>query len=425
MEFNKCVALVDCNNFFVSCERLFDFNLRRRPVVVLSNNDGRIIARSDEAKALGFKMADAAFQMQELIKEHSVVVMSSNYALYYDMCDRVREVLKQFTPRLEEYSIDECFLDLSGIPAAELEDYGRQIKAKVEAWTGIPVCVGIAETKCLAKLANRLAKKSNKAGGVVNLFQSPFKDKALEATDVGDLWGVGNSYEGMLKSNGIENALQFRNAPEHWVRHQMTVVGARIQSELKGISCLLVDDVPPPPKEVGTAQGFGISIESLEELEEAGTYRADEVAKKLRKHKHCVKEMRVYVQTDFFRQEPQHGDWGDVSFPVATADPSTLATKVKEVLRLIYKKGYRYKRVGIRCMKLEAENCVQENLFEKGEDAKKRGLLRIIDQLNAVTGAATVRLASVVLDARWMTRFSRQSPHYTTKDRDLPVARVG
>src|SRR5581483_6590197 len=255
-------ALVDCNNFYVSCERVFDFTLRGRPVVVLSNNDGLVIARSNEAKALGFKMADAVFQMQDVIKEHQVVVMSSNYALYFDMRDRVREVLSQFTPHLEKYSIDECFLDLSGIPVEELEDYGRKIKTKVEQWTGIPVCVGIGETKCLAKLANKLAKKSIKARGVLNLFRAPYQEKALEATDVGDLWGVGEAYQGMLKSNGIENALQFRNAPDHWVRSQMTVVGARIQSELKGVSCLNLEEIPPVQKEVATAQGFGIPIET-------------------------------------------------------------------------------------------------------------------------------------------------------------------
>ena len=421
----KIFALVDCNNFYVSCERVFDFTLRGRPVVVLSNNDGLVIARSNEAKALGFKMADAVFQMQDVIKEHQVVVMSSNYALYFDMRDRVREVLSQFTPHLEKYSIDECFLDLSGIPVEELEDYGRKIKTKVEQWTGIPVCVGIGETKCLAKLANKLAKKSIKARGVLNLFRAPYQEKALEATDVGDLWGVGEAYQGMLKSNGIENALQFRNAPDHWVRSQMTVVGARIQSELKGVSCLNLEEIPPVQKEVATAQGFGIPIETLEELLEAAANYGSKEADKLRKHKLCVKEMRVWIQTNHFGKDPQHGDLADVVFPVATNDPSLVISEVVKAVKMLYKPGYRYKRIGVRARKLEPENCVQNNLFVKPEDTKRSDLLRVVDQFNEVKGAGTIRMASVVLDARWMTRFSKQSPHYTTRARELPIARVG
>ncbi len=422
---DKIFALVDCNNFFVSCERLFDFTLRDRPVVVLSNNDGLIIARSNEAKALGFKMTDAVFQMQEIIKEHQVVVMSSNYALYFDMRDRVREVLSHFTPRLEKYSIDECFLDLTGTPKEELEDYGRRIKAKVEQWTGIPVCVGIGSTKCLAKLANKLAKKSTKARGVVDLYKSPYLEKALGATDVGDLWGVGHAYEGMLKSNGINNALQLRDAPSHWVRSRMTVVGARIQSELRGESCIALEEIPPPQKMIGTAQGFGMLIESLEELLEAAANYANKEAVKLRLQKQCVKELVVWVQTNSFGRDPQYGNKAIIVFPVATNDPSLIIKKVVNAVEMLYKKGYKYKRIGLNALKLEPEDCVQEHLFVKAEDTKRRNLMRVVDQLNEVNGAGTIRTASVVIDARWMTRFSKQSPHYTTKNSDIPIARVG
>ena len=422
---DKIFALVDCNNFYVSCERVFDFTLRDRPVVVLSNNDGLVIARSNEAKALGFKMGDAVFQMHDLIKEHQVAVMSSNYALYYDLCDRVREVLSHFSPRIEKYSIDECFLDLSGIAKEELEDYGRRIKAKVEKWTGIPVSVGIGATKCLAKLANKLAKKSVKARGVLDVYKSPHLEKALEATDVGDLWGVGQAYEGMLKSNGINNALEFRNAPDHWVRSRMTVVGARIQSELKGVSCIGLEEIPPLQKMVGTAQGFGMLIDTLEELKEAAATYANKEAIKLRKQKQCVKELVVWVQTNSFGRDPQYGNKAEIVFPVATNDPSLIIKKVVNAVEMLYKKGYRYKRIGLNATKLELENCVQEHLFVKPEDTKRQNLLRVVDQLNEVSGAGTIRTASVVIDARWMTRFSKQSPHYTTKVKDIPIARVG
>ncbi len=422
---DKIFALVDCNNFYVSCERVFDFTLRDRPVVVLSNNDGLVIARSNEAKALGFKMGDAVFQMQEAIKENQVVVMSSNYALYFDMRDRVREVLSNFTPRLEKYSIDECFLDFTGIPKDELEDYGRRIKAKVEKWTGIPVSVGIGSTKCLSKLANKLAKKSEKARGVLDIYKSPHLDKALEATDVGDLWGVGQAYEGMLKSNGINNAQQFRDAPEHWVRSRMTVVGARIQSELKGVSCIALKEIPDPQQMVGTAQGFGVPIETIEELREAAATYANKEAVKLRQQKQCVKELVVWVQTNPFGRDPQYGNKAEIVFPVATNDPSLIIKKVVNAVEMLYKKGYRYKRIGLNATKLELEDCVQEHLFVKPEDTKRQNLLRVVDQLNEVSGAGTVRTASVVIDARWMTRFSKQSPHYTTKVSDIPIARVG
>jgi len=417
-------ALVDCNNFYVSCEKVFDFTLRGRPVVVLSPNDGLVIARSNEAKALGFKMGDAVFQMQDLIKEHAVVVFSSNYALYFDMCDRVREVLAQFTPRLEKYSIDECFLDLSGFQPDELEDYGRQIKAKVEQWTGIPVSVGIAETKNLAKLANKLAKKSEKARGVLNLYKSPYLDKALAATDVGDLWGVGHQYEMMLKSNGIVNALQFRDAPEHWVRKKMTVMGARIQAELRRTECYSLEELPKPQEMVGTAQGFGIPIESLDELKAAAAAYADKEAKKLRRIKQCVKELVVWVQTNHFGRDPQYGEKAIIYFPVASNDPAVLIKKVVAAVELLYKKGYKYKRIGLNAIKTEMENEVQEHLFVGKQTSERRELLRVIDQLNEVTGAATVRMASVAIDGRWVQKATRQSPHFTTRNSDLPIARV-
>jgi DNA polymerase V len=417
------VALVDCNNFFVSCERAFSPKLYKRPVVILSNNDGLVIARSNEAKALGFKMGDAPFLMRDLIKDNNVIVMSSNYPLYFDMCDRVREVLSLFTPRLEKYSIDECFLDLSGIPHEELDGYGRRIKEMVERCTEIPVSVGIAATKCLGKVGNKIAKKSVKAKGVLNLFKSPYLEKALAQTDVGDLWFVGPSYERMLKENGINNALEFRDAPEHWVRTKMTVVGARIQSELKGVSCLPLELVPPAKKMVGTAQGFGVLIESLEELREAAATRASEEALKLRKEKQCVKELTVWIQTNPFGHDPQYGDAHTVVFPVATNDTSTLIRYVVAVVEGLYKPGYRYKRIGLNADKLEPEDSVQGHLFV-AQDNRRPVLMRVIDQLNEVKGAGTIRMASVGINQRWLTKFEKQSPHYTTRFRDLPIARV-
>jgi DNA polymerase V len=418
------VALVDCNNFYVSCERAFNPRLYKRPVVVLSNNDGLVIARSNEAKALGFEMGDFPYIKREVIKQNNIAVLSSNYPIYFDMCDRVREVLSLFTPRLEKYSIDECFLDLSGIPHGELAGYGRRIKEMVERCTEIPVSVGIASTKVLAKVANKIAKKSAKAQGVLNLFQSPYLERALAQTDVGNIWFVGPAYERMLKENGINNALELRDAPEHWVRKKMTVVGARIQSELKGVSCLPLELVPPAKKMVGTAQGFGVLIESLEELKEAAATRASQEALKLRQEKQCVKELTVWINTNPFGHDPQYGDARTVVFPVATNDTSTLIRYVVAVVESLYKRGYRYKRIGLNADKLEPEDAVQGHLFLRPEDARRPALMRVIDQLNGVKGDGTIRMASVGINQRWLTRFERQSPHYTTRLRDLPIARV-
>jgi DNA polymerase V len=340
------------------------------------------------------------------------------------MSARVREVLSQFSPELEKYSIDECFLNLSSVPAAELAAYGRRIKEKVERWTGIPVSVGIASTKCLTKIANKLAKKSQKAAGVLNLYLSPFLDRALEQTDVGDIWYVGPAYERLLKENGISNALQFRDAPEHWVKSRMTVVGARIQSELKGVSCIALELIPPAKKMVGTAQGFGVLIESLDELLEAAATRASEEALKLRKEKQAVKELTVWIQTNHFNNDPQHGDAVEVILPVATNNTSILIKYVRAAVENLYKKGYRYKRIGINATKLEPEDTVQGNLFFKPEDGRKPVLMKVIDQLNEIKGAGTIRMASVGINQRWLTRFERKSPAYTTRLADVPIARI-
>jgi len=421
----EIVGLVDCNNFYVSCERLFNPRLARLPVVVLSNNDGCVVARSNEAKALGIQMGVPAHTIRNTLTDNHVAVFSSNYALYMDMSARVKEVLSQFTPQLEKYSIDECFLNLSSVPADELDAYGRRIKITVERWTGIPVSVGIASTKCLAKLANKIAKKSEKARGVLNLYESPFLDKALEQTDVGDIWYVGPAYERMLKENGISTARELRDAPEHWVKSRMTVVGARIQSELKGISCIPLELIPPAKKMVGTAQGFGVLIESLEELLEAAATRASEEALKLRKEKLAVKELTVWVQTNHFNQDPQYGDAIEIDLPVATNNTSVLIGCVRAAVEKLYKNGYRYKRIGINATKLEPEDTVQGNLFFKPEDGRKPVLMRVIDQLNELKGAGTIRMASVGINQRWLTRFERKSPAYTTRISDIPVARVG
>jgi len=230
-------AIVDCNNFYVSCERVFNPRLAGKPVVVLSNNDGCVVARSNEAKALGIKMGVPVFQISSLIKTHKVQVFSSNYALYADMSQRIMNTLSRFTPDIEIYSIDEAFLDLSQFKQYDLTDYGHKIRSSIKQWTGIPVSIGIAETKTLAKIANKIAKKSVKAEGVLNLTASPYLNRALEITDVGDVWGIGHSYSSFLEKHGIHNALQLRDADDKFIKKKMGITGVRLLQELRGVSC--------------------------------------------------------------------------------------------------------------------------------------------------------------------------------------------
>ena len=421
----KPIALVDCNNFYVSCERVFNPRLERRPVVVLSNNDGNVVARSNEAKAIGIEMGAPVHLMRDLIKQHGVFVLSSNYTLYGDMASRVQEALRQFTPKLEIYSIDECFLDLSGFETKDLTDYGREIKATVERWTGIPVTVGIAATKSLAKIANKIGKKSVKAAGFLNLAGSPYLDEALARVPVGDIWGVGGAYERLLIESGIHTALDLKHAPEHWVRTKMTVVGHRIVRELNGEACITLELAPPPKKMIGTSKGFGVLIEDLQSLQEAISDLRSRAAEKARTQGQAVQTMTIWVATNPFNHDPQYSDAVSVEMPVATNHTPILAKLACQAVERLYKKGYRYKRVGVLFSKLVPVDQVQQNLFWSEPVAAQKALMRVVDQINGTMGAGTLRLAAAGLAQGWKTKFEHKSPCYTTRWLDMPVVRAG
>jgi DNA polymerase V len=398
--------------------------MEKRPVVVLSNNDGIIISRSNEAKALGIKMGTPIFHVRDLIDKNAVAVFSSNYTLYGDMSARVKEVLSRFTPKLENYSIDESFLDLSGFEPAALTNYGREIKTTVEKWTGIPVTVGIGETKSLAKIANKVAKKSSKALGVLNLVDSPFLDEALARIEVGEVWGVGSAYERLLVENGIKTALDLKNAPEHWIRSHMGVVGARIVKELNGVPCIPLELIPPDKKMIGRAMGFGKELESLEDLKEAAAHYTALAAEKARKDKQAVKVVNIFLETNRFKTEPQYGNAVSVELPVATDHTPTLVKYAQAGVEKLYRKNYRYKRVGILFQELVPRDQIQENLFIKPVSDRLPTLMKVIDQLNEVNGSGTIRYASEGVDQKWKSRSERQSPKYTTRWADIPIAKV-
>mgnify|MGYP001228388513 CR=1 FL=1 len=408
-------ALVDCNNFYVSCERVFNPKLEGRPVIVLSNNDGCAIARSNETKALGIKMGEPAFQIRNLIKSHGIQVYSSNYTLYGDMSQRVMQTLSQFTPDIEIYSIDEAFLDLSGFTHYDLTNYGRRIRSTIKRWTGIPVSIGIAETKTLAKIANRIAKKSKKAAGVLDLTDSPFRDKALEITDVADVWGIGRQYARFLRMNGINTALQLRDTDDALIKNKMGVVGTRILQELRGVSCYSLEHCPPRKKEITVSRSFKLPIESPDELKEAIAAYASRGSEKLRQEHSAAGVLMVFLMTNRFEKR-FYIKFEAVRLPVATSDSSELIRYAHDGLRKIYRKGLKYKKAGVMFHELVSEDRIQTSLFDPINRQRSKILMKTLDAVNTSIGSGSLKYAAEGLrnNSRWRTVFRKRSPSYTT-----------
>jgi DNA polymerase V len=416
-------ALVDCNNFYVSCERVFRPSLNGKPVVVLSNNDGCVIARSEEAKALGIPMGLPAFQMRERFPGHTIETYSSNYALYGDMSARVMTILKQFSPEVEVYSIDEAFLNLAGFGNGNLNAYGHHIRHAVRQWTGIPLSVGIGATKTLAKLANRLAKRSDEAQGVVDLTVSEHQDDVLASILVKDIWGIGRSYTRLLQSHGICTALELRDADDRWIRHQMGVVGVRIVWELRGISCLPLELSPPPKKSLMVSRSFGRPITTLTEMRQAVATYTTRAAEKLRRHRLAAGALTVFLMTNRFKEDdPQSTNDITLSLPVATSDTAELIAYARVGIEHIYEEGYRYKKAGIRFTELAPAHQIQMNLFDTRDRARAQKLMTTIDHINTQMGTGAIQYAVAGVKPRWQMRRLRMSPRYTTKWDELVVA---
>ena len=409
-------AIVDCNNFYVSCERVFNPKLAGKPVVVLSNNDGCVVARSNEAKALGIKMGVPVFKISSLIKTRKVQVFSSNYALYADMSQRIMNTLSRFTPDIEIYSIDEAFLDISQFKRYDLTDYGHKIRSTIKQWIGIPVSIGIAVTKTLAKIANKIAKKSVRAEGVLNLTDSPYQNRALEITDVGDVWGIGRSYSMFLKNYGIHNALQLRDADDNFIKKKMGITGIRLLQELRGIPCYALEQLPPPKKGITVSRTFKNSIESLDELKEAIAAYVSIGAEKLRKEHSVAGVIMVFLMTNRFRNENYYFNIKTIKLPVATSDTSDLIHYAYKGLERIYRKGYLHKRAGVIFKHLYPENQIQADLFNYTDFKNSKKLMQTLDNINKKMGADTLKYAATGLsnNQRWKTVFKRRSPSYTT-----------
>lgn len=406
-------ALVDCNNFYVSCERVFKPTLNGKPVVVLSNNDGCAVALSNEAKQL-IQMGTPIHECMDVVKKHGIHLFSSNYTLYADMSRRVYEVLSDFSPSIENYSIDESFLSLDGFKNVDLTDYGRQIRAKVLQWTGIPVSVGIAPTKTLAKIANKLAKKNSMCQGVLNLTNHPRIEDFLASVDIGDVWGIGWQYTKLLKRRGINNALELRNAPDGFIRKHMTVQRLRTAWELRGVSCLDIEEVAPDKKEIVSSRSFGKDLYSYNEVSEAIATYATRAAEKLRGQGSVCGYISVWIETNRFKEIPQYSNSIACSLPEPTAYTPVLIRYALHLLKRIYRDGYGYKKAGVALMDVVPASEVQLNLFTKFDHTKNEKLMSAVDNINSKWGSETLRSAASGYKRVWSMKRATLSPRYTT-----------
>ena len=418
------IALADCNNFYASAERLFRPDLCARPVIVLSSNDGNVIARSPEAKALGIAMGAPFHELTALIARHHIAVCSANFALYADMSDRVMGVLEQFTPHLEVYSIDESFLDLSHLPAAARHSVASQIRSTVRTWTGIPLSIGIAPTKTLAKLANDHAKALPE--GICLLTTDVEIAHALQRTLIEEIWGIGARRAAFLRRHGIIAAADFAQADYAWVKRHLYTPVARTLLELRGIACISIEQNRTQRKATITcSRAFGRPIVTLDELKEALALYVTRAAEKLRAQHALARSLEVFVSTNpFQRHRPQYAKSARVRLPRATTYTPELLRAALAGLERIYRAGIAYHKAGVLLTDLVDDAIVQEHLFAPLMDARHIEVMQLVDAINARYGRDTIGMAMRATTATgWQTRQAQLSPRYTTRWEDLAHAR--
>lgn len=414
------IALVDCNNFFASCERVFNPALRDKPIVVLSNNDGCVIARSNEAKKMGLKMGDPFFKVKEILEKNDVNVFSSNYALYGDMSNRVMKTLASFVKDLEIYSVDESFLYLTGYEEHyNLTEYGKLIVNTVTRNTGIPVSMGIAETKTLAKVASKFAKKYKKYGNVCIIDSEEKREKALKLFPIEDVWGVGRQYVKLLNYHGVKTAYDFTLKPESFVRKHMKVFGVRTWKELRGIPCYDLEQ-PRDKKSICTSRSFGETVTDYVTLSEAVANFAAACGRKLREQNSCAGMITVFILTNRFRADlPQDFENKTISLPVATNASSELIAAACSVLQRIYKKGYFYKKAGCVVSAIVPANEVQLNLWDETDRIKLARLYNTVDRINKKNGTSSLKIATQGYNKKWQLKSEHISRKYTTNLNDI------
>lgn len=408
------IALVDCNNFYVSCERVFAPILRRRPVIVLSNNDGCVIARSEEAKALGIKMGAPFFEIDYLISAENIAVFSSNYTLYGDMSARVMEALSYFSPEVETYSIDEAFLNLDASEKGGENDIEKalEIREKTRKWTGLPVSVGIAPTKTLAKIANRAAKRSST--GVFSLMDEAMQTEILAETAIDDVWGIGYNSAKKLENIGVKNALQLKELDRRHARKLLTVAGARIVEELGGTICLPLELAPPAKKSITCSRSFGQMIEKIEDLQDALDNYLVKAGEKMRRHKLSAGAITVFLATNRFSHQPQYSNSMTIEIAGATNSTIELRQWAKQALARIYRKGFFYKKIGVILQGLQPEAGETIRLYREPQYMKEKRLCRAIDELSKKFGRDTVSFGFQKPEKKWQMKAEKRSKRYTT-----------
>ena len=423
---SKYIALVDCNNFYVSCERVFNPKLEHKPMIVLSNNDGCVIARSQEAKELKIGMGIPVFKIQQKIKQYSIEVYSSNYVLYGDMSARVMSVLALYSPDLEIYSIDEAFLDLSWLNYDQLHSYGEKIRQTIKTWLGIPVSIGIATSKTLAKVASRIAKNNFQSGVYVFPQEEKIANSVLQKIEVEDIWGIGKQLSKWLRVRLINNALALKQTSDYVIQPKMGVLGMRLLRELNGISAIPVELNPQPKKATCVSRSFSPPVTTLGEMKQAIANHTIRVAEKLRQQRQKATILTVFIHTsqfkaDFFRNSLT------LSLPIASNHTPTLINLAIKGLVAIYREGCSYKKAGIIAQGLTSESIVQGNLFfpdSTGDMQKQTNLMRTVDRLNQTMGKNTITFAVANLKQP-MTKRERVSDRYTTCWHELPIVKAG
>jgi len=418
----KKIALVDCNSFYVSCEKLFNPKLINKPVVVLSNNDGCIISRSTEAKALGIKMGEPYFKAKNIIIKNNVQVFSSNYSLYGDLSRRVMRTLKRFNSEIEIYSIDEAFLDLSNFPDNEAENIGKEIRSIVLKWTGIPTSIGIAKTKTLSKVANHIAKK--KQSGVVSLIGIENIDPILEKVEINDVWGIGKQLTKFYHQNGIYNAKQLKNKSNTWIKKSSNVLSSRTAMELKGISCINLETTRSKRKSCVVSRSFGKRIEDFQELKEAIAGYSLNASEKIRSESLVAKSITIFIRTSPFQN--QYGFYSNsktIDLPMATNNSIEIVKAAVSVLETIFKNGYRYQKAGVMLSHLSDSNN-GKNLFSSERDEKINSLMKSIDNANYRYGRSTLSLASAGIHKKWNSKRQHYSKIDTADFHCLPTIKV-
>ena len=421
-------ALIDCENFYVSCERVFDPSLRGDPLAVLSNNDGCVIARSEEVKAAGVPMGAPYFKWDETLDEIGAEVRSSNYALYGDMSSRVASILEQDALAVERYSIDECFLTLPALTRENLWRVGDRICRKVLRWVGLPIRVGIGPTKTLAKVSDENAKARKQAGmgrGVYVCPDEPTRHDFLRCVTVGDVWGIGPAYEESLAENGVSTAAEFRALPDPWIRREMTVVGLRIARELRGQSCLKLELVRPDRKTLVRSRSFGHTVETKENLRQALAKHAQRAAEKLREENLVARGIEVFITTKRFGPPPHYSNQVTARLGAHTARGASFVRATRRLLEPIYRSGYGYKKAGVQLYDIRPSRPHQTSFFGRSRE-KDEDLMDAVDHLNAEYGTNAVHLAAtgVAETQEWEMKRQNRSPRYTTRWDELPTATI-